>query len=348
MFENYTFEYLIEQMLNRVPDVFDKREGSVIYNAIAPSAAELAEAYILLDITNDEMFIDTCSYHSLIKYCKGRGIIPNPATKALVKGEFNIDIPIGSRFSLDTLNFIAKEKISTGVYKLECENTGPITTVGTLIPIEYIEGLQTASITEILINGEEEETEDSLRSRYYASLDAQAFGGNIPDYKEKTNKLQDVGGVKVYPVWAGGGTTKLVIINSTYGVPTTELINNVQNKIDPTPQGKGFGIAPIGHTVTVVGVNTTNVDISTTITYQPGWSFTEAKTSIEETIDAYLHELNKTWQDSDNIVVRISQIETRLLALPGVLDIANTTINGAASNLILGEDNIAKRGVINA
>lgn len=348
MFENYTFEYLLEQMLNRVPDVFDKREGSVIYNAIAPSAAELAEAYILLDMTNDEMFIDTCGYYSLIKKCKERGIIPNLATKALVKGVFNIDVPIGSRFSMDTLNFVTVEKISTGVYKLECESTGPITSVGTLIPIEYIEGLQSAKITEILINGEEEETEDSLRARYYSSLDAQAYGGNIADYKEKTNKLQDVGGVKVYPVWNGGGTTKLVIINSTYTVPSTELVNNVQNKIDPAPQGTGLGIAPIGHVVTVAPVVSTNVDISTTITYQPGWSFTEAKTSIEETIDAYLHELNKVWQDSDNIVVRISQIETRLLALPGVLDIANTTINGAASNLILGEDNIAKRGVIDA
>lgn len=349
MFENYTFEYLMEQMLDRVPNTFDKREGSAIYNALAPSASELSEAYIMLDIFHDEMFIDTCSHDSLIEYCKSRGIIPTPATNAIVKGEFDIDIPIGSRFSMDALNFITIEKISTGIYKLECENTGPITSVGTLVPIEYIEGLQSAKITEILINGEEEETDESLRIRYYSSLDSQAFGGNIPDYKEKVNKLQDVGGCKVYPSWKGGGTVKVTIINSQFKVPSSELIQQVQGKVDPLEhQGEGVGIAPIGHKTTIFGVTETTVNIETTITYQPGSNFESARTAIEGAIDAYFEELNKTWADNENIVIRISQIETRLLNLEGILDIANTKLNDVASNLILDKDSIAKRGVISA
>ena len=31
--EQYTFEYLMEQSLSRVPDTIDKREGSIIYDA---------------------------------------------------------------------------------------------------------------------------------------------------------------------------------------------------------------------------------------------------------------------------------------------------------------------------
>lgn len=347
MFENITFEYILQSMLDRVPNAFDKREGSIIYNALAPSAAELAEAYIMLSLIEDESYVDTASYNSLVKKCKERGIYPYPATNTIAKGIFNMDVPIGSRFSLDSLNYLVIEKISTGVFKLQCEDVGPISNLGSLIPIEYIEGLETAELTEILINGEFEEDEDSLRKRYYNSLESEAFGGNIADYKEKVNKLQDVGGVKVYPVWNGGGTTKLVIINSNYDVPSSELVNQVQEKIDPTQnQGKGLGIAPIGHIVTVVGVDAVKVNISTTITYEDGWSFEELKSSIEQCIDEYFNDLNKTWDSNDNLIVRISQIETRLLNLEGVIDIENTLINNVASNFVVDADSIVKRGEI--
>ena len=347
MFENITFEYILQSMLDRVPNAFDKREGSIIYNALAPSAAELAEAYIMLSLIEDESYVDTASYNSLVKKCKERGIYQYPATNTIAKGVFNIDVPIGSRFSLDSLNYLVIEKISTGVFKLQCEDVGPISNLGSLIPIEYIEGLETAELTEILINGEFEEDEDSLRKRYYNSLESEAFGGNIADYKEKVNKLQDVGGVKVYPVWNGGGTTKLVIINSNYDVPSEELVNQVQEKIDPTQnQGKGLGIAPIGHIVTVVGVDAVKVNISTTITYEDGWNFEELKSSIEQCIDEYFNDLNKTWDNNDSLIVRISQIETRLLNLEGVIDIENTLINNIASNFVVDADSIVKRGEI--
>ena len=347
MFDDLTFEYFLESMLERVPNSFDKREGSIIYNALAPAAAEMSELVILLSIFYDESYVDTASYNYLVRKCKERGITPKDATNAIVKGEFNIDVAIGSRFSLDNLNYVVTEKVSTGVFKLKCEDTGPIFNLGKLIPVEYIEGLETAQLTEILINGEYDEDEESLRKRYYDSLESEAFGGNISDYKEKVNKLQDIGGVKVYPVWNGGGTVKLVLINSSYDTPSTELINQTQEKIDPIQnQGKGLGVAPIGHIVTVVGVEKISVNINTNITYQDGWNFEELKSSIEQTIDYYFKELNKTWADKENLIIRVSQIETRLLDLEGVLDIENTTINGNASNLTIDKDSIVTRGDI--
>ena len=349
MFDNMTFDYLLQNMLDRVPDCFDKREGSIIYNALAPSAAELAEAYILLSLTYDEAYADTCSYNSLVKKCRERGITPLSATNAIAKAKFNIDVPIGSRFSLDDLNFVVVEKINDKEFKLQCEETGPISVTGNLIPIEYIQGLESAILTEILVNGEYEEDEDSLRKRYFNSLESEAFGGNIADYKEKVNKLQDVGGVKVDPVWKGGGTVRLVIINSKFETPSNDLIARVQEKIDPLEhQGKGVGIAPIDHVVTIEGVKNTEININTKITYESGWNFEELKGHIEECVDSYFTELNKTWEDNENLVIRISQIETRILSLEGVLDIENTSLNGVESNLKLDKYCIAKRGVISA
>ena len=344
MYENITFESILKRMLNRIPNTFDKREGSVIYDAIAPAAIELTNMYIQLDTILNETFADTQSRHYLIKRCAERGINVKEATSAVRQGEFNIDVPIGSRFSLNQLNYMAFEKISNGVFKLRCETPGTQGNAesGVLIPIDYIQGLQTAILTDVLIPGEDEEDTEHLRDRYFESLNSQAFGGNIADYKEKTKSL-GAGGVKVIPTWNGGGTVKLVIVDTTYSQPSSTLVDEIQTAIDPVP-GQGVGIAPIGHVVTVEGCGETAVDIQTHITFQNNWNWESVKASAENVIDDYFKELAETWEDTDNLIVRISQIETRLLDLPGIMDIADTTLNGDVVNLTIESNNIPVRG----
>lgn len=353
MYEDVTYELILDRMLDRVlaqnPNI-DTREGSIIYNALAPAAVELQNMYIQLDTILNESFADTQTRDYLIKRCAERGVNVEPATHAVRQGEFvpsTLEIEVGARFSLNLLNYVVTEKISNGIYKLQCETAGYDGNVesGALIPIEYIEGLETATLTEVLVPGEDEEDTEHLRQRYYDSLNSQAFGGNITDYKEKTNSLDGVGGVKVYPVWNGGGTVKLVIINSDFEKPSEVLVSNVQTIIDPTQnQGNGVGIAPIGHIVTVLGCNETVVNVATRITFQEGWNWEALKPYAEQAIDDYFKELASEWASLDNIIVRISQIEIRLLNLTGVLDIADTTLNGVAHNLTVEADNIPKRG----
>lgn len=355
MYENITYEALLQRMLERVvsenPDI-DTREGSIIFNALAPAAVELQNMYIQLDNILNETFADTQTREYLIRRCSERGITVEPATYAVRKGVFSpaaLNIPIGSRFSLNLLNYIIIEKISDGEYKLQCETAGYNGNMesGTLIPIEYIEGLETAMLTDVLIPAEDEEDTEHLRHRYFNSLGSQAFGGNISDYKEKVNAINGIGGVKVHPAWNGGGTVKLVLIDSDYQKPSDTLVNDVQTMIDPiTNHGEGIGIAPIGHIVTVVGCDETLINISTSIVFEAGWDWAAIKTYAEQAIDNYFKELSSEWADKNNIIVRISQIETRLLNLTGVIDIGDTVINGNAQNLSITVDNIPKRGTL--
>lgn len=128
-------------------------------------------------------------------------------------------------------------------YKLMCETAGSESNgyTGQLIPVDYIKGLTQAEITEILIPGEDEEETESFRQRYLNSFDSQAFGGNIQDYKEKVNAIQGIGGVKVYPVWNGGGTVKLVIISSEYKVPSSGINTGSADSNRPgTKPGRGL------------------------------------------------------------------------------------------------------------
>ena len=350
MYENITFELILQRMLDRIQGV-DKREGSISYDTSAPTAIELQNAYIDLDNVLNESFADTASKEYLEKRCSERGITIQAATSSIRQGEFNIDIPIGSRFSLNQLNYVVTEKISDGIFKLQCETPGVTGNgeTGTLIPIDYIEGLQTALLTDVLIPGEDEEDVEELRQRYFDSFDAQAFGGNIADYKEKINSINGVGGVKVYRAAAGGGTVKVVIINSEFSKPSTVLINDVQTKIDPIDnQGEGLGLAPIGHVVTVTGCGETPVDIQTKIKFKDGWNWESIKPYVEDAIDEYFKELAEGWEEADknNLIVRISHIETRLLEVEGVLDISDTILNGNATNFEIDKDNIPTRGTV--
>ena len=334
-----TFDVIMQQMMNRIPDTMDKREGSIIYDALAPAAAELSQLYIALDIVLNQTFADTATDQYLEKRCAERGVNRKPATYAVVQGEFtpsDIDV-VGERFSCGNYNYTVIYG-EGGIYHLQCETSGeaPNAISGQLIPINYIDGLETARITSILIPGEDAESDDDLRQRYFDSLSSQAFGGNVADYEQKTKSIDGVGGVKVTPVWNGGGTVKLTIIASDYSVPSTTLVEKVQNEMT--------SIAPIGHTVTVDGVSESVVNIATEITYQNGWDWSSAGSYIQTTVDEYLKSLAESWDNNDNVVVRISGIEQKILSCPGVIDVQNTKLNGGTANLQLDVYEIPVRG----
>lgn len=362
MYEDQTYEVIIARAKAEALQLYpglDTREGSVIHTALAPACAELAQAYIAMDAVINETYADKASMAGLTKRMAERGMKPYDAKKAIRKGEFtptSLEMAIGGRFTLNGLNYAITEKVSSGIYKMECETAGVVGNydVGDLVPVNYIPGLETCKLTDVLIPGEDAEALEAARDRYFADFETAAFGGNFNDYRQKTNELQGVGGVKIYRAWNGGGTVKLIIINSDFAKPSIELVAAIQTAIDPVINaGQGVGIAPIGHVVTVEGVSEIAINITATITYQAGWDFMAVKTAIETAIDNYLHELNKTWESTQTLttdtglVVRISQIETRLLDIAGILDIEGTTINGIAANLTATATQIPKRGTFN-
>lgn len=347
MYEDKTYEALLRDKLARVASSLDKREGSVIYDALSPNSLESAMIYVALDTILNETFADTASRDYLVLRCAERGITPLPATAAIGIGVFNMDIPIGSRFSSDKYNWVVTEKISTGKYYMTCETAGadPNGYIGQLIPVDYIDGLTSAELTSIVVNGEDEEDTESLRLRYLNSFSSQSYGFNRAQYIEVVEAMPGVGGCKPYRAWNGPGTVKLVITDSDFKPPSAELITRVQTAIDPTQNsGDGVGLAPIDHEVTVVGVQGVNINVTTALTFASGWNLAECLPYIETALDEYYHELDATWASESSLLVRVSQVESRILSVAGVVDIANTKINGSTANIALDKDAVALRG----
>lgn len=353
MYENVTFEDILDRMLERVPEDVDKREGSVIYDALASAAVELQLMYIELDVILRETFADTASRKYLLRRAAERGIKPKAAVKAVLKGEFvpdTLEIPAGSRFSCDDLNYTLKEKISDGRYSLECETEGVLgnSVLGRLTPVDYINGLEMASVTEVLVPGEEEEETESVRERYFASFTAQAFGGNKRDYIQKTLEIQGVGAVKVTPVWNGGGTVKITILNSEHDIASAYLLDQVQQKLDPVRDGGGDGLAPIGHVVTVDTPKEFAVDITLEVVYDTGYNFESLGSKVSKAVDDYLKEVRQGWSQAETMVIRKAQIETRIMGVSGIIDVSRTMLNGKEENIILDKTYVPVLGEVTA
>lgn len=361
MFENMTYENILESLLKRVPSDIDKREGSIIFDALSPVALEVAQMYICADIILNNAFADTAEREYLILRAKERGITPKEATKAILKlvatyNGYDENISIGDRFSLNGLTYVVTEQmvnettetetvftfngeqmeinsglIVPGWWKVQCETDGTEGNryFGRAIPINDIDELATAEITELLVPGEDLEDTEDFRERYFEEINADAFGGNRADYKKWLNEFDGVGMVKFVRAPESGGTVGVIITDSENNVPSDELINKVKENLDPAEyEGLGVGIAPIGHVVDVQGAVGRQLSISVEWQLLDDADEDEVYSEGAAIIKTYLCELNKNWEDTTSLTVNAFQLMAKLSELNEIVDITSLTIDG--------------------
>jgi len=363
-FGGETFETILARMMERIKER-DKREGSLIWDSNASSAIELQEIYIALDDILVEAWGDSASREFLIRRAKERYIIPFPSTHAILRGMFappNADLT-GRRFSMPNtaLTYIAEKQIEddVGGWELRCEQLGSEGNqfFGAIIPLwGGNPRIQSAEIMGLLVPAQDEEATESIRQRYFDSFNERAFGGNIRDYQVNTRSIEGVGAVKVTPIWQGGGTVLLTILDYLYNPASEILIDRVQEIIDPTQNHMGLGLAPIGHQVTVRTAELATIDISTQLTFLGGFTWEMLKPQITSLMEAYMLELRQDWENQDiltpmglfqnPLIVMISQINARILNIQGITDIQNTMINGQPTNFEIEKYSIPMLGVI--
>ena len=385
MYEAITYDVILQRMLDRVSEAMDKREGSVIWDTHSPTAIELQLLYLELDRILTEGYADTASRDYLILRAAERGMSPYAASHAVLKGVFTpstVDV-IGQRFNLEGLNYVVLDQISTGTYRVQCETAGTVGNryLGTITPIDYIDGLETATLTELLIPGEDEETTEEFRARYLSSLNPVVFGGNHADYIQKVKAIDGVGGVKVERRWAVngsrilasqiipnavvqawyntvnisslptdvknwlrtvytatlqgaveiGGTVLVTISNGDdYGAATTGsggLVESVQETIDPlNSQGRGYGLAPIGHVVTVQSV--TEVPIDVVVYIWTDRTLESIQPEAESLVNQYFLDLRQKWENDHHLSIHSTRILALFMNIDGVEDVQAITYNG--------------------
>lgn len=362
--QKYTYEYILTEALSKVPDNVDKREGSIIRDALSPCCYEAAKHILYLADIIEQTYIETANGLWLDGRVIEGGITRDPATYAKKLGVFKTQldepcqISIGQSFSTvgDTiLNYTAVQvyanedgDVVPGSYVMQCNTVGSVgnSYIGRIVPNDYIEKLASAEITTLLYPGEEEESDDSLRERFLANLMKTAFGGNIAQYRQWAKKIPGIGGVQVYPVWAGGGTVKLSIIDTDYNSCSSEFCQTILEKFDPENSGGetglGLGIAPIGHKVTVSTPLPRTINVSGKITLLPGYKLETLLPQIKLALEEYLLSLRQAWENSDDennysVIVYLGRINFAILNVKGVSSAYELQLNGTDTDIRLTE-----------
>lgn len=337
MAEVYEYESLLQSMLDLVPDTLDKREGSVIYQTLAPTAYLIAQQSFMLAYMTDLLFADTAVEQWLDRVTSDFGVDRMPATYSVRQintfdADSNpMDVPIGTKFGINELTFTTTEKIATGQFKATCDQIGAQGNLysGTILPVDNVNGLGSATLVlNPLIPSTNAETDESLRARFYEYARQSPYGGNIADYEQKTLAIPGVGEVKVFTaVDMSAGHVGLIIGDDNGNKATQTLIDEVQALMGTS----GEGIAPIGHTVTVSTSTDFTINVAAGIKLKTGTSFAVVQPVVVETITNYINSIGF----NDTTVFYAKLVAAILNAHESIIDVGTVTMNGVSTNLSL-------------
>jgi len=333
VFEDMTYENILNDMLSRVPDNIDKREGSIIYDALAPAAYKLAEVYFMLNNFIDLVSGDTAVGEYLDRVVADYGITRKPATKAIRKIVTSGPVDIGTRWGIEGTTYTIIERISDTEYKAECEQYGSMGNhySGQLDNIDNISGV-TAALTDIIMSGEDEETDENLRSRFFNQVRSTSTSGNIYDYKRWALEVPGCGGAKVFPLWNGPGTVKVLVVDENMEIDQ-DLPVAVYDHIE--------AVRPIGASVTVESPQEKVINISADVYLDGSDTLENVQTKFIALISEYLRSLT-----FEVYTVSYAKIGSLLLSVPGVADYSNLTVNDGSENIAIGEEEMPILGTV--
>ena len=356
MFEAYTYERLLEEVLDGAPEGIDTRPGSIFYDAVSGILIKLAKFYTDLDTVIYLTQLMTTGGEYLDLKASEYGITRLPATKAEYAFNYEGTEPdAGERFFAEERYFtLCKDN---GRIYLKADEAGTaannIYSGTAAISVNNINGLTAASFGEIENYGTDDEDDDSLRERVRGKLAGSAQNGNKQHYKTWCERVEGIGRARITPLWNGPNTVKATLITPLGRAPSAAVVAEVQEYVDPAEKGYtavvngktyivgdglGEGAANMGAHFTATAAET--VDISLTVNVE--LAKTAARSSVEDEIKSAVENYFKTLalEAEENTVVRITAIGAIISSIDSVLDYNGLTLNGIADNIIIDESSV--------
>lgn len=353
MFEEQSYESILERMLNRIPSDMDKREGSIIYDALAPEALEIARIYVQLDSILSLVFAKTTYGQYLDYLAESHGVERKLAEKALGKvnivgtPDFYIQKPVEITLVINdsSLKFTVVDENKNPIDLVipstgKCESYLLCNTAGTIGNIsansiefyEFVPGVDSISNSEAFEGGMEEETDTSLLQRLLEKVKNPPSSGNKNDYIRWAKEISGVDNVKVIPLWDGPGTVKLIIYDYKGFPLSSELINKVKDYIAPEDLSKE-GKAPLGAHVTVLTVKLKNLTVNIRgLVVQQGYTLMSVKEAIDKNVKSHLESI----APGDTVIIKACGAV--VMKTDGVMDFDSISINGTNSNITTSDE----------
>jgi len=367
VFEDRTYETLLEECLAAAPSGIDTRQGSIFYDACAAKCLKIAELYVDLGLMAQRCRIDTAMGDDLDNVGRDHGVLRNEATPLRCRAVFTGTTPnVGERFFVDGVFFVLKddldklypdneELLAGGNLYIEAEIPGKAANVveegDRLVPYQNISGLTSALVGEIIVEGADRETDESYRERLRNKVSGPSENGNRHHYKTWCENIPGVGKARIFPLtkivdgaivsnvpnWVTG---VLLTNDGTPALPAT--VNLVQEYIDPNMEGLGEGVANLGAHFMAVAASPFYMTIAITdAELAEDYTLEDAKTEIKEILSEYFKELALSDVEDNIITIRIKQVEALIAASNTILDYSALTINDMSKNIEIPSNYVA-------
>ncbi|KJR48393.1 Phage-like element PBSX protein xkdT [Desulfosporosinus sp. I2] len=340
---------ILNRMLENVPSDVNKSEGSLIYDALSPASQALAKSELLLDEVLKMVFAQSAAangYSTELRLrCTEFGVTPKDGTTATGQVTFTgvettpiplgttVQTPGGLRYITTALGVITGGVVTV---MIQAVDVGTVYNVpeNTVIQIPAaISGITGVNNSSPITGGNDAETDDALLSRLLSRARTPSTSGNVAHYVQWAIEVPGIGAARVYPLWNGPGTVKVVAIDSNKRAINSSLLSEVTEHIEDN--------RPIGATVTVVSATEKLINLSATVVLSNGITLNQVQDTLGEVVTEYLKSI--AFLSSH---VSFAQVGSLLLSVLGVSDYSNLQMNGLAQNMIVGEEEVAVLGVL--
>ncbi|MED0758676.1 baseplate J/gp47 family protein [Aneurinibacillus thermoaerophilus] len=346
-FEVEEIDDIHNRMLSNINDRYDKTEGNIPFDVTRATAIDIQKEQIATQNMYYNGFLNASMDLLYMKLWARRvGVDWKPAVESqnlvTFKGADGVLIPAGTVLQFiedDVLEFVSLEDgtITDGQVDIlvKCSVGGVVGNIpaNSLQLAERIEGITSIEHT-AFTNGVDEESKESLLKRTLEKARNPGISGNAAHYRQWAMSRVGVADAKVYPVWDGNNSVKVVLLDENGKAPAQNIIDDVAQYIET--------VKPAGPIITVVGVTEVAIDISAKVVPT---SYSDVDTIKQQFIPAaadYLKQLS--FKDP---LVRWTRIANILGDIPDVIDYSDLTINSGTANIEIPDGSVAVLGTVN-
>jgi uncharacterized phage protein gp47/JayE len=345
---------ILTRMIGNVPSDIDTTEGSLVYDALSPTADEIAQMEVELDEVLKKAFASTAEENGYSDELELRaaefGIDRKDGTAATAVCTFT---GTDGTYTGVTVQTTAGLQYTTGSVTIS-SGTGTATVTAAAVGTSYnvpsatiigypvqISGLTAVTNAAAATGGTAEETDAALLARLLLKVQTPATSGNANQYKEWALEISGIGGAKVFPLWDGNGTVKICVIDSNKEAASTELVTAVETYIEEE--------RPIGSTVTYESATALNINVAATLTVASGYTVVGVTANVEAAITAYLKSVaftNNLSESTQQDYISYAKIGEAIIDVPGVTDYSGLLVNSGTANVTVGAEEVAILGTV--
>lgn len=352
-YDDKAVDNLQTSLLGNVSDNYDKTIGYPMYDTLKAVAIELANLYKELSTVRDNMEnVDNLSGVDLERFVEQRkGLQIKLGTFASTNLTVNGigTVKAGDKFETKSgIQYACTQETTingTGTVPIQGLEIGIYgnTPANTIVQMPItIPGISSCTNLAVITNGIDNESDDSLRERYYTALRNPITSNNENAFVSWAENTNGVGRAKAFGTWQGKNTVLVIICNGNMQVADSTLVQTAQDAIDPkgvqdgqgnwSTWGTGKGLASTGSYATLQSATAKTINISATVVLNTNYTIDQVKANLQTKITDYLKTIALK---NDNNYVSYAKIGNLILEAEGINDYSNLQINGGISNIVL-------------